>query len=85
MLTSSFISSFQSIGRKHRLILSHLSAKQSGYIKIKAGSAISEARLQVLEPPVEFVQGLKDVKVEETSDARLECEVRKCFEIGVGG
>nr|XP_039268744.1 obscurin-like [Styela clava] len=67
----------KSIGRKHRLVLSHLTAQQSGRVEIKAGSASSIARLEVLEPPVEFVCGLKDVIVEETSDAKLECEVSR--------
>lgn len=65
------------------MTLHHLTANQSGQIRITASKSSSVACLSVLEPPVEFVVGLKDVAQEETTDATFECEVSRARNIGM--
>lgn len=67
--------SMESIGRKHRLIVKKSKAEHTGEIKFVASNASCTARFNVLEPPVEFITPLKDVKAEEKSDVTMECEV----------
>jgi len=75
MFSNGLCFSLEVVGKKHRLTINQVNANHCGTVKFVASNAETEAKLIVLEPLVQFVSQIKDLIIEEKSEAKFECEV----------
>ncbi|CAF4166926.1 unnamed protein product, partial [Rotaria sp. Silwood2] len=67
----------QSIDTKHTLRIPKVKLSDKGWYKCAVQDAFTEAKLTVIDKPVELVEPLEDLNVQENENATLVCQLSK--------